>query len=339
MKVRIFLVGCLLLPIKAFAFTGTIMEEDYINCFPEGLQEKSGELIHCEASAVVYDGRNVILASDHAVPGERRSPVFAFPFRYTPARMNTKPLLYLRSKPFREAKKIEDFSISPDKQFIFATTSFHRHEMVGEKDLYSMLLFWPAGEPDKVMTVYPPLKVEIPSPYFKVEGLAVLPEKTLLFGIREVGKTYKKFNYTIQLVSVSYQQKAGQLILKNDFKVIYDLNPERLPIPEEVGLSSIEFNPFDNSLYLLTSFEIEKKGEKRLGGYLWKLPLEDLYSQNPPKPVLNQHGEPLRFSHKSEGITILDQNTVLILHDDDRTLLEGRQPHQAPYSIVRIEDR
>lgn len=326
-------IAFLLLSTKAFALSGTTIEEGYINCFPEAAQPKSGEFFHCEASAVAYDGRNIIIASDKPIPGRERSPVFTFPFRYMPTKMNTKPLYYLTYKPFRMASKIEDFAISPDKQYIFAITSYDRSEIKEGKDVYQMLLFWPAGKPERVAGIFPELKTAIHSPYFKIEGLAVLPGKKLLFGLREVGKTYKNFDYTIQIVSVSYQQKEGKLILGKDFKIIYDVNPKMLPLPEKVGLSSIEFDPFDNALYLLTSFENKKK----MGGYLWKLPLEDLYRQYPPTPVLDQKRNPLRFFHKPEGIAVLEQMSVLILHDDDRMLIGERKPHQAPYSIVRIE--
>jgi len=71
-----------------------------------------------------------------------------------------------------------------------------------------------------------------------------------------------------------------------------------------------------------------------------------LKARNPPTLVLKQPGRPLLFAHKPEGLTVLNENLVLVVHDDDRVLGRpnvenpetqfSRGAHQAAYSLVHV---
>ncbi len=101
---------------------------------------------------------------------------------------------------------------------------------------------------------------------------------------------------------------------------------------------------------MLTSIESEAVnegfGDVGLGGYLWTLSLADLHENKAPTLVLKGPGSPLLFAHKSEGVTVLNRDLVLVVHDDDRVLgrehIENpetqfsRGANQAAYTLVLL---
>ncbi len=149
-------------------------------------------------------------------------------------------------------------------------------------------------------------------------------------------------------MSVTYEIGTEGLSLGDDFKLIYEF--ETSPVEtlggKQVGLSSLEYDPFQDRLYILTSYELEETDEG-LGGFLWMLPLEDLDAGGPPRLVLRGDGRPLTFAHKSEGLAVIDEKHVFVVHDDDRVVgrdkVENsetqfhRFPYQAAYTIVRFD--
>jgi hypothetical protein len=244
------------------------------------------------------------------------------------------------------AVKYEALTITLDGRYVIATTGFDRvKERSPEWNSYNTLLIWPTERPEDVHVVEPTTINGITSsvslrrnfarvlttdefpdgmPYFKIEGISVVPGNKLLIGIREMGATYMDFRYVIKIVSVSYHITTdGQLQLQKDFKLIYDYD----------------------CIYILTSFE-DLNPKKILGGYLWLLSMNDLRNQNPPTLVMEKgKNHPLIFDHKAEGIAVLDDSTRLfIVNDNDRVLQNGtsgspgeipyRKPFQAPYVIV-----
>lgn len=172
-------------------------------------------------------------------------------------------------------------------------------------------------------------------PYFKIEGMAVLNDQFLL-GIREYGKNYSDFRYSAKIISVSYEHKDDMVFIKEDYKVLSDINANSLEpsIKEPLALSSIEYNKYDDNFYLLTSFEDEKGN---IGAYLWTASLTEL-ENNMMNPVLDEREIPLKFNHKAEDMTFIGKNKLLVIHDDDKKITRigevERLPHQAAYSIV-----
>jgi len=320
-----------------------IIDRDVIECFAGSL-EKDDKPIYCETSAVAYDGTVVVLASDKSVPCDGCSPVFAV--KYAGNKLDTASRQYYTATPFVDATKYEDMTVTPDNKYIIATTGFDRVKSdSAEWNNYNTLLVWPTGDPDAVKVVSPSAVDGVTSsvdlrtkfsnalknadfpdgmPYFKVEGLAAIPGNKLLFGIRELGASYKEFDYAVKIVSASYTIEDGTLTLGDDFALIYDYSPV---LRQQVALSSLEYDRYGDRLYLLTSYETADTDEG-LGGYLWTLSMSDLNANNAPRLVFKDVLTPLSFAHKAEGVTVISANRVLVIHDDDRVL--GRQIVENP---------
>jgi hypothetical protein len=306
------------------------------------------------------------MASDKPIPGEGRSPVFSFPYAGSGAISG--PLTYQTAAPLVNAIKYEDMTLTPDGQYVIATTGFDRvKDDSHEWDGYNTLLVWPAGDPGAVQVVAATTADGVTSsvglrdgmtqalvnsefsegmPYFKVEGLAAIPGGRLLFGIRELGAKYDDFDYAVKIVAAPYQIVGGALSFTGDMELIYDFDPgTQSKIRQTVALSSIEYDEHHERLYLLTSFET-KEGDEGLGAYLWTLPLADLDAGGAPSLVLKDTGDPLLFAHKAEAVTVLSDALVLVVHDDDRVLGRedvqdpetqfSRGAHQAAYTLVSL---
>ena len=354
---------------------GVISERGVIDAFQNGLTDCDGNIVFCGASAIAYDGRNLIFGSDRPVPGDsigERSPVFTMEYAGFPSAEIT----YYTAPAFIEATKYEDFTVTPDRHYVIATTGFDRVHDTGSSawDNYNTMLFWPIGKPDEVKVVSAccvdgvtssvVLRSKISSvlrteefpdgvPYFKIEGLAAIPGNTLLLGIRELGADYEVFDYAIKIISVSYHIVKGDLILSDDYRLIYDYDPgEKLAELGgcTVGLSSIEFDKFHHRLYLLTSYEVnndEEITDEDIGAFLWVLPLNDLKTKKAPEIVVKRSDStPLMFAHKGEGIAVINSKRLIIIHDDDFVLGRekianpetqfSRQPNQAAYTVVEF---
>ena len=107
-------------------------------------------------------------------------------------------------------------------------------------------------------------------------------------------------------------------------------------LPKPLGLSSLEYDPVHRCLWLLTSYEKDGK----LDAYVWTNTLADLNTGKPFRLVRSRGGRPLTFGHKAEDITLLNNNQLLIIHDDDRVQTvvgkRTRQSNQAAYTIITL---
>ncbi len=353
----------------------TITDRGIIDGFEAGLTDATGRPIFCETSAIAYDGTSLIFASDKPIPGDSLNPRSSV-FRIEYAAFPSATVEYCTAPPLVEAIKYEDFTLTPDGQYVIATTGFDRVHYAGtsEWDNYNTMLIWPVGDPDQAKVVSPStvdgvtssvgLRDHIASalrteefpdgvPYFKIEGLAAIPGNQLLLGIRELGASYEVFDYAVMIVSVSYEIVGGQLLLSDDYQLVYEYDPTE-QLSEHggmtVGLSSLEYDRYHDRLYLLTSYENETEAEvtdEDIGALLWLLPLENLKTGAAPELVLKgSDSTPLMFAHKGEGVAVIGGRRLIIIHDDDRVLgreqIEDpetqflRQPHQAAYTIVEL---
>ena len=124
------------------------------------------------------------------------------------------------------------------------------------------------------------------------------------------------------------------VVLPHEFKLIYEVSPELLQLTTQqfVAISSLEYDPINHQIFLLTSYENSNNDivtDEDIGAFLWVLTPDDLKNNLPPTIVLNANNSlPLHFAHKAEGITVIDKNTVLLVHDDDRVC--GRNPIRNP---------
>ncbi|MCL7940470.1 hypothetical protein M8009_09185 [Halomonas sp. ATCH28] len=339
-----------------------ILQQGTIHCFPAGLRDEKGKLVNAEVSAVVYDGKRLILASDKPIPGEQRSAVFSLPM--TSQGPDDSELEYFTTPLIKQAVKYEDFALSADGRHVLATTGFDRIDDVShDLNAYNHLLIWPLGEPDKVQVVDPDprdgvegslelrrkLDHAIGFPYYKIEGLAAIPgergDGLLLFGVREQGRTHDDFAYVSRLVGAHYEiSDKGNLVLIDQMREIYTFDPGcDTNVRFECGLSSLEYDPYHARLYLLTSFETKKDGAPCIGGYLWVMGLGDLQGGRLPTLVTTPEGSPLEFEHKAEGMAVLDHERLFVAYDNDRHLGLGsidqrdeRHACEAPYTLLHV---
>jgi hypothetical protein len=338
--------------------SATITEQGLITCFSVGTSP-DGKPVWCEASAVAYDGHTVLIANDKNGPANL-SPVFS----KTPATLadSTQSPTYLMAPAYAEGQKYEDFAQTPNRNFVFLTTAFDRVKP-GSTDWngYNTILYWRTGDEQHPRVLAPSdtsrssiayreklarvlATNEFPDgvPYLKVEGLAAT-DQHLLFGIREVGESYTSFRPVDKIVAVSYftetTNQGETLRLSDDWQVVTDFDPAKAEpsLPQPLSLSSIEFDPYRNGFWLLTSLETKDS----LDAYLWFITPADLFANKPFTLMRDSQGRPLRFGHKAEDLTPLDKNRLLVIHDDDRFQLpvgsQTRQPNQAPYAIVTVK--
>ncbi|GAB3558069.1 hypothetical protein [Spirosoma fluminis] len=337
--------------------SAAIAEEGLLTCFAPGTA-LDGKPVWCEASAVLFDGKNVLVANDKDMPSGF-SPVFTKTL--TALADSTQPPTYLLAPAYAAARKYEDFAQTPDGKFVFLTTAFDRVKP-GSRDWdgYNTILYWPKGDEQQPRVLAPDdtsrtsmayrqriaqllANDEFPGsmPYFKIEGLAAT-DRQLLFGIREEGKAFDNFKYRAKIIGVSYRiegtGKALRIRLGDDWTLVADFDPAKAEagLPQPLALSSIEYDAFRNRFWLLTSMEADGK----LDAYLWTASPEELATNKPFTLIRDEQGQPLRLGHKAEDVTPLDKNRLLIIHDDDRVRTSVgnrvRQPHQTAYTILTI---
>ena len=344
---------------RTSSLTATIAEEGLLTCFPSGTS-LNGQPVWCEASAVLFDGKNLFVANDKDMPSGQSSV-------FTKTRQgladSTQAPTYLTPAVFSAAHKYEDFTQTPDRRFVLITTAFDRAKPNSHDwDGYNTILYWRSGDEQHPQVLAPDdtsrtsiayrqqlAKVlandEFPGalPYFKVEGLAAT-DRQLLFGIREEGKSYESFKYRAKIIGVSYRiEKSGdteKIRLGNDWKIVNDFSIAKADstLPSSLALSSLEYDPYRNRFWMLTSLEASGKFD----AYLWTATSDELYANKPFTLVRNAQGQPVHTpGHKAEDLTLLDRNQLLLIHDDDRGRTtvgsRTRQPNQAAYTILNIK--
>jgi hypothetical protein len=350
-------IGCKTVKLPPAPLSAAITEEGLLTCFPTGTAI-DGKAVWCEASAVAYDGRNLLFANDKDVSAGL-SPVFT----KTSATFadSTQSPVYLMAPAYSAARKYEDFAQTPDRRFVLITTAFDRLKP-GSTDWggYNTILYWRNGDeqhphvlaPDdtsrtsvayrtKLAQVLATDEFPASIPYFKVEGLAIT-DRHLLFGIRETGASFSNFKPVSKIVAVSYViAKTGndeRIQLRDDWRVVASFDPATAEpaLPKPLSLSSLEYDPYHNRFWLLTSLE----SKDQLDAYLWTITPKDLFANKPFTLVRDARQQPLHFGHKAEDLTPLTASQLLIIHDDDRFQLpvgtKIRQPNQAPYTILTL---
>lgn len=331
--------------------TAAITREGFFDCFEKGLT-LNGQPVWCEASAILYDGNRLLLANDKDMP-DKRSSVFywAFSKGFTDTLSSAS---YMMDPLLKKAKKFEDFAFTPDRELVFLSTAFDRVKPDGRDwDGFNTIFYWKTGDEKtlQVLTAGAPdttsvsLRAVIAKslanasypdgmPYFKIEGLAATDDK-LFFGIREQGKKFDDFTYQFKILSVPYTVSGGRVSLNGPFTKLADFDLKTLypDLEKGIGLSSIEYDAYNQRFLLLGSFE----SPDRMGGYLWSATEAELQG-NRINLVKDADGKPLRFQHKPEDLTLISRNRLLIIHDDDRLLSKvgdrTRKPSQAAFSVV-----
>ncbi|WP_186644273.1 hypothetical protein [Fluviispira vulneris] len=333
-----------------------IKNSGILKCFPEDTYTiKKGNPVqaHCEASAVAFVNNMLIFANDKPIL-KPYSPVFSINFSNIFSPVAEQHITPHTHPNFMEPRKIEDFSVSLDNKYIFAATAFDWEKPEEARDYNGMLIYWHANDFNNVKTmsvldngienenIRSYLNSVVGHPYYKIEGLAILPNNKILLGIREKGESYKNFSYTIEMISVTYQEKDDKIYLNNDFKLAYSFNNSKDFVSENVGLSSIEWDKYNDRLLLLTSYEDQ---EENIGAYLWSLDRKDLENGNAPV-LIKDNSKPLNLINKAEGLTVLNDHEIFIINDDDRVIKNSvvngveltRKTNEAIYNIVEFQN-
>lgn len=370
MKRNLLLAGCLMIALvfnqckvsrpaagAGKTLTAAIETNGLLSCCDPGTM-LAGKPVWCEASAVLFDKGLVYVANDKEMPAGLSS-VFTKPFaQFGDSSLRVTPLL---AEEFINGRKYEDFA--SNKDYIFLTTAFDRVKPGStEWDAYNTILYWKKGDEahPKVLSAEKGAKNSVAYrtqlsrvlaknypdfaatgvPYFKIEGLAVM-DSLLLFGIREEGQTFEKFDYRVQIVAVPFfvEKTAGgeRLVLKDSWRIVADFDPKTVDgLPGPQALSSLEYDRARNRFWILTSVESQGK----LDGYLWTATPDEMLNNRPFTLVKDAQGVPIHFGHKAEDITPLAGNRLLVIHDDDRMTTtvnnQQRRPNQAAYTILTI---
>jgi len=348
-------------------YIGKIIREGYFECFPQNVTYDNQSPVSAEISGVLYYHNKIILINDKKVPGT--TSVLTAPYKLP---FEPKDVEYIGNQKIKNASKFEDITITPNLRYIFYITSFDRVKKDKPGlDSYNTLLYNDLDSTEGEKIAYPFVRNGVESsllmryqirkslsnakyrtgpPYFKVEGIAALPEKILLLGIREIGNSYSDFEYTITIIGAHYEITDGNFYFTEPLRIMWQFDPAQdYPLLKNpLGLSSIEYDSFNKQLYVLTSYE-HGETDDQIGSYLWILPLKNfmrrqlekkksdryftthqkfggkkikehkkIFLESSPILVMQNDFKPLHFAHKAEGVTVLDRNSVLIFADDDR---------------------
>jgi hypothetical protein len=324
-----------------------VVASGLVECFPENTESAPGQRATCELSSVIRAGETLYFANDKNFFG--KAPLFT-----APSAGPLGALTQAESPALAGARKLEALTTTPDGAWVIASTAFDRAKADASWNAYNTVLFWPAGEPAKATIAARDEKEGVVSslplravfsaalrseafpegpPYFKIEGLAALPDGRLLVGIREAGARFDDFSYQLSLLSLSYRVETGALQLGEKAERIWSFTPP-VGLIGPLGLSGIEYDAARKRLWILTSYE----SPSGRGAYLWSLSLEDLAANRPPVLVRDAQGGALFFPHKAEGIALLPGGDLLLICDDDTATSAARQVNQAPYLRLQISE-
>jgi hypothetical protein len=272
------------------------------------------------------------------------------------------------NSPLDHASKFEAAAQSVDDPIDFAITAFDRFDSLNPRfDRFNALFFWPRGQIERARLVARSerngqlssiklralLESQVKSSYFKIEGLAALPGRRLLVGIRETGSSFREpvFRFLVTELRYVLDSEHG-LRLLDDVRIVADWQPSELFAPEVpqappavsqvspavsqvspavsqasredrqavipgLGLSSIEYCQDHDRLFFLLSAE----SNSRMDGFLLSQKREQFEAGEKPSFLRDEQGHLVRFSHKPEGMAVIGSDCrLLISHDDDRFL-------------------
>ncbi len=320
-------------------------------CIPAPANNADGFPVTCEPSGVTRRGDALWIANDKPLPGA--SPMMRS--RWTGDALA--PITYANAPLLARARKLEDLAAIPGAQGLLAITGFDRIDPDDARsDVYNMLLVWTPGQAAQI--VEPRTRDGVRSsasmragirealaddafpqgpPYFKVEGLALLPEGRLLLGVREQGDSWKTPRFVVRILETRWSADTPTT-LAGTLRLAWSFDPTTVPeIPQAIGLSGLAWDGAHDRLLLLTSYELGET-DADLGAYLWTLPRSDYERGAAPTLVRAEDGAPFHMDHKAEALTPLDGDRVLVVHDDDRVTGGAfeRALHEADYAVLSV---
>ncbi len=329
--------------------------------------------VNCELSGVAWikstHGGNLIFVNDKTPKSHQESSIFSMPFAGGQFD-SSGPKTFFTQPIFTSVNKFEAMAVSADGQHVLAMSAFDRYHKDDERqDGFNVLLAWPTGATDKTKVLSPSQRNAVASsialrskleravqkqygsqaPYFKVEGLALIPGSKIVFGVREIGQSFSTFDYKVALLEGRYKltDSGMELDESQELVVLRDFSDGLVSLGHTLGVSSLEYDPKKQILYVLTSFE--DQSPERVGAYLWILTVADGILGTQLTLVQDSNGKPFKFSGKAEGLTVLGDGRLFIVHDDDRyntqvkfgkgsNMVERpRKNNEASFQILRLQ--
>ena len=343
----------------------SIEHEGKIDCFSLEFMAAQTKPPSCEPSAVETLAGRIFFGNDKNISGEGLSAIIWY--QKASKSLAGTPDGHVALGPIQKARKWEALAKIHGTSILLASTAFDRIKKGGKWDSYNTLIAWDAATNNRVQIINEvksngrPSSLEMRSlfkaalankdfpkgpDFFKVEAMAVLPDSRILFGIRESGKKYNDFTYQRTILAGKLSGSFPKLTIEGPLQRIFQFVPaSEMKLVEPLGISSMAYDPKREGLWILTSYE-QSGPPKKIGAYLWFLSKAQLTSETGiPKLVRLSNGNPLDFEHKSEGISVLENGTLLVIHDDDRvtttqkTKARGESPrgkNQSYFTVVKI---
>ena len=341
--IRLLWLVLLLLPQIACHRAGlraNIQESGLVACVQPGALDAKGKVLTCETSAVTVIGDRVLIANDKQV-APPAAQVFSLPLESLHGEVAFETIRPELHEWVTQVRKIEDITRSEAHDLTLITTAFDRTPETGGPDgarFNNLLAIW--GQAVEHADVMAHQSVDIVSsialrerflralatsefpvgpPYFKIEGLAVIPPNNLLFGIRETGPDFEHPRYGMTVLHGRFSEdEHGAIVLSERFQRL------DLKLPEgaasNLGLSAMAYDHKRKGTWIAGSIE-GAEGEP-MRSQLFFLP-DKRWREGRLDSVLAHRGA-LQFDlpYKLEGITMLDDHTILGVCDEDRTLSE-----------------
>jgi hypothetical protein len=346
------------------AIYGKIISEALSNCFQAGMRYDNNTTVSCELSGVGFLNNQLLFVSKQDIPGY---PSFFITSYRIPLNLQNKR--FLGTEHIRRAKAFQDIAVSPDLNYVFLTTSFEKTPANKESAFINnnLIFYMPSnqldtalivpGKTNKKRAVYrlrENMRTAMKSKlypfgpdYFKVEGLAVVSDSSLLIGISETGSSATKARPAMLILEVDYYMAAeDRLILTSAFRESYRMNLDAHPkLAKNQYLSSLEYDVYNDALYISTSYKNGLRS-RDTGGYLWRISMDDFRLHKAASLVELAPEVPLHFAHSPSGISVIDEERLFIICDDDRITGEGavkdprrdfsRKLNQAAYYVLEM---
>ena len=322
-------------------FVGRIAHIGLIECFDASTVDSTGRPLSCEPSAAEVVNGRVLVASDKETPDDLPSPILWLPLEQPwPDVVSGTKVQHESNAILRAARKIEGLTKSAEGDLVFATSDFDwpPDGKSAEADPYNTLLYWPIEDLGRAAVAHATSNQGVVSsvslrahfiealksdrypagpPYFKIEGLAAMPNRELWFGVREIGQDFEHPEYTVTILKASYSKADdGTVQLNLPLSVEARVDPSvGVPATDRLGLSSLTRH--GEALLMLTSREAP---EEQVGheSYLWVARLSERAGLD-FRVVAGSDGKPLKLPCKGEGLDALSASRLLVVCDEDRS--------------------
>jgi hypothetical protein len=346
------------------AIYGKIITEALADCFQAGMRYENNVAVSCELSGVGFLNNQLLFVSKQDIPGY---PSFFMTGYRIP--LNLQNRKFLGTEHIRRAKAFQDIAVSPDLNYVFLTTSFEKTPANNESEFINnnLIFYMPAnrldtaliapGKTNKKRAVYrlrENIRTAMKSKlhpfgpdYFKVEGIAIVSDSSLLLGISKTGNSPTKARPSLLVLEAGYYMAADdRLILTTSFEESYRMDMDAHPkLAKNQYISSLEYDVYNDALYISTSYKNGLRS-RDTGGYLWRISMNDFRLHKAPTLIRLAPEIPLHFAHSPSGVSVIDEERLLIICDDDRITGESnikdprrdfhRELNQAAYYVLEI---